>query len=99
MTPLQMPWTQPKPTLPLDVLDSCNNAQVRHLYAVDVCVSVCFDLFSCLSCARVKPYSRLDSVSPNASHPYLNRPRPPTLASHGPFTDTFYCCSSLLRCF
>lgn len=32
MTPLlQMPWTQPTPTLPLDVLDSCNNAQVRHL--------------------------------------------------------------------
>jgi hypothetical protein len=86
MTPLQHdPWTQPKPTLPLDVLDSCNNAQVRQWTCVYMCVSISFPV----SRVRVKPCSRLDSVSPNASHPYLNRPRPPTPASHGPSTDTF----------
>jgi len=40
MTPL-LPWTQAKPTLPFDVLDSFNSTQVRHVYAVDVRVSVC----------------------------------------------------------
>ena len=40
ITPL-LPWTQAKPTLPLDVLDSFNSTQVSHAYAVDVRVSVC----------------------------------------------------------
>lgn len=72
MTPLQMqmPWTQPKPMLPLDVLDSCNSTQVGHLHAGDVCVSV-WRPVSFVSPERlcVKPCARLGSVSPNASHP------------------------------
>lgn len=45
MTPLQIPWTQPKPTLPLDVLNPCNSTPVSRL-----------NMRACLSVAAGAPY-------------------------------------------